>query len=285
MRHGYVAVNDNGRQLSRSLFGKFDDAALLTDRGAGFVFFDDFHRFPNKAVGASATDLSGEFAGVSYWLSGDATAGASWAQSATVPGGVVAFTGGTADNESAAVQWDGAGVLLAATSIRRLGFEARFKASSITSGMNFIGLLDVATIAEDVPILDNGSDSAPVSDNNLIGFFRSDADEGNLNVVYKADGQTVQIPSGLLDYATLVADTFVKVGFLIDFTADASKRVKFFKNGVENTTTYLTGANLTATTFPSDAVLCPTFAHKNTQASATAITGSLDWVAMMVEYA
>ena len=129
-----------------------------------------------------------------------------------------------------------------------LWFEARIKVSSIADQGLFVGLAAEADIAVDF-LADNSA--ALVSTADCIGFHA--------------------VQTGV---HTLVADTYVKLGFKFNPIADTSERIKFYVNGVE-TTTPVTGANIAAATFPDSVNLALMLTNKTGEG----VTKSLvvDW--------
>lgn len=70
--------------------------------------------------------------------------------------------------------------------------------------------------------------------------------------------------------AVPVADTFLKLGFIYDPTAPATKRIKVYVDNVEEGT-YVTSTNIEAATFPDAEALTFRAGFKNT----TAVAGEL----------
>lgn len=170
-------------------------------------------------------------------------------------GGACKITTGGTDNNEAIVQFGGADAAAVfrisdgAGEQKKLFFECRVKADTVTDAKAgfFVGLAASGVAAADGLIADDGT----LADKDLIGFFRPEGDGDGVDFVYRKNGQAVQ--TAIADVATIAADTYVKLGFIYDPAAVASKKIAVFVNGVEQNT-YVTAANIAAATFP-DAVL------------------------------
>jgi hypothetical protein len=150
-----------------------------------------------------------------------------------------------------------------------LWFEARIKVSSIADQGLFVGLAAEADIAVDF-LADNSA--ALVSTADCVGFHVLTATPAAVGVVYQKGGAAyTAVQTGV---HTLVADTYVKLGFKFNPIADTSERIKFYVNGVE-TTTPVTGANIAAATFPDSVNLALMLTNKTGEG----VTKSLvvDW--------
>ena len=164
-----------------------------------------------------------------------------------------------------------------AADAKKLWFEARFKISTIADDVSsfFIGLAAAARCA-DKGVFQAGQgatvDSA-LADAAMIGFWRPDADGDGLSAAYHANGQTAS--EIISDAHTLVADTYVKAGFVYDPDFDAAQRIKFYINGTEQTT-YITSTLIAAAAFPDAEAMSPVVGIMNDDGS-TASTLTLDW--------
>jgi hypothetical protein len=103
---------------------------------------------------------------------------------------------------------------------------------------------------------DDGDD---ISDIDFVGFFARDDDGDTVDFIYQKTGQAFVTTIDAAD--TLVAATWVKLGFFYDPDADTANRIKIFVNGAEQTT-YVTGTNIAAATFPDGEHLSPLIAAK-----------------------
>lgn len=159
-----------------------------------------------------------------------------------------------------------------------LAFEARFQVSSVADDVMavFLGLAEEATPANDCKVDDTGV----MVDKDFIGFDSVHTNGGTtgtnavLGFRYKKNGQTQQTVITTLQ--TMVASTWYKVGFVYDPSQPTEKRIRIFLDGAEQST-YVTGANIAAATFPDGEELVPTFISK--AGAATASNLILDWVA------
>jgi hypothetical protein len=180
-------------------------------------------------------------------------------------GGVMQLTEAT-DNEGASI----ATVALPfqiSTSHNSLWFEARVKFSSIadTTFGAFIGLIDAATLSATVPIAAAGT----LADENFVGWHRLEGDGDKADFVYKADGVT-QVTNEA-DAATLVADTYIRLGFKYDGPAGI---LYHYVDGVKSATSY-TMASAAGTDFPNDVRLGMVAA--TLAATSSTYTLDMDW--------
>ena len=127
-----------------------------------------------------------------------------------------------------------------------------------------MGLADTSILAVAIPLTTAGA----VADINAVGFHRKEADGNIADFVYKANG--VSVVEQIADAATLVADTFIKVGFYFD----GETTLTTYVDGVANSTTK-TIPNATGTDFPADVTLGPIIAQMNASGSPGTLT--IDW--------
>lgn len=220
---------------SSILFSRFD--AMERD-GRVITQFEDFSSFRFGVPGSTET----------YWSGGWKAIGT--ATNATFTR-VDAATGGctltlTADNEYLHMNKSSNPFEISRTS-QPLAFEARLKVSSIADTVTdfFVGLGKPMTLTTIVPITTTAGDLAT---EDLVGIYRSGADGDELNsVCCSADATHTTIQDGL---TTLVADTYVKVGFLWDPTR-GDYNLRFFVNGVPSATTHTVSATA-GDTFPNN---------------------------------
>lgn len=262
-----------GRSLSPGLwrgFPKQNEERIFGPRNAYF-FYDDFLSGVSDATVTTAA----------YHAPYDlfAESGASFTGSTDVDGGAVQMVAGTTADANCIMNL-GAGVLPFVISDGSsedylLCFEARIKISTIADDVSsfFVGLAD-ARAADSIITTSQGStiDSA-WGNTDMIGYWRGDDDGDGLNFGYGATGQTAQ--QVLADAHTLVADTFVKVGFRYDPKAIAAERISLWVNGSKKST-YVTATNIAAATFPDDEEMTMVAAIMNDDGS-TASTLSIDW--------
>jgi len=74
--------------------------------------------------------------------------------------------------------------------------------------------------------------------------------------------------------ATLVADTFIKLGFVYDPAAEPTKRIKVYVDGVEQST-YVTATDIATATFPDGEEMAPMAYVSAASASDGILT--MDW--------
>jgi len=155
---------------------------------------------------------------------------------------------------------------------KKLWFEARWKKSSITDNQcaMFIGL------TEEARAVDNGlltDDAGILADIDHIGFNVAHDNGEELNWAYTKAGQVDTEVIAAMD--SLVADTYVKTGFVYDPARDTANRIAAYLNNVEQST-YVTGTNIAAATFPDAEEMCFSAGSKNGEATATNF--DIDWI-------
>jgi hypothetical protein len=162
------------------------------------------------------------------------------------------------------------------TSVRRcVAFECRIKKSSIATNDAgfFVGLADEGQAADNTLV---DTTHALEASSNFLGFHCAAGTSGAIvNFVHAAAaGSAVTL---LASAATMVADTWIKLGFLYmpGNRVDASKRLKIFVDGVEQST-YGTNATCALATFPSAVNLAPLAYFKNGSGS-NAQTAHMDF--------
>lgn len=151
-----------------------------------------------------------------------------------------------------------------------LVFEARVKSSTIADTKHgfFLGLIEDVAPTAILPIAAAGT----LSDNNLVGFHRLEGDGDKVDTVYKAN--TVTAVTVQADAATLVADTYIKLGMV--FNRGNDNTLRYYSNGVELTTSKLI-PSAAGTDFPNDVRLGWIFAVLNATAT-TPGDASIDWI-------
>ena len=152
-----------------------------------------------------------------------------------------------------------------------LWFEARIKVASITATYNafFIGLGEAGMVGNDAAITDT-TGVPKVLD--LIGFSKLSAD-GEVDIVYtKASGALQTLATGV---GTMVADTYMNLGFYYNPDALSTKRITFYVDNVECNTYVTRTLQDDGTNFPGGEELNAVLATKNAASAASAYT--LDW--------
>jgi hypothetical protein len=231
----------------------------------GWVFFDDFINMPALSIDA---DLHKYAAYIDT--------GGTITQGAASEYGELAIATDTTDNDEAWISTGGntgglAKFILQASAVpHTIAFEARWKKSSITTGGTFVGFGEEGLAAANT-IADTGS----IADKDYIGFFTPEADPDGTDFVYnKESGANPTI--NIADAHTIVADTYVKTGFLYHYLNPDDKQIKSFINGVRQGT-YVTKTQVDdATNFPGGEEMALLAGVKNTSAAANTLT--LDWI-------
>lgn len=256
---------NSGRGPSPAIWADFDKADLLRPGLSNHVF-DDFVNV------ASDVSLYYHSSG-NVWKTIEDT-GSTVAQLATAGRiGALALTTDSTDNDEIYMQYGSATTnlfKLDASSGTKFWYECRFKVSVITDSTYdlIVGLAEEGAAAADAI-----TDADAYVDKDFIGFRVPAADGNGLDVFWKKSGQTeVEL---IADAATLVADTYVKVGLVFDPNESVDKRLKFYVNGTE-LSTYGTYTQMAAATFPSGEELTPFFALKAASGAVRVLT--IDWV-------
>jgi hypothetical protein len=235
-----------------------------------FGFFDNFHSF-------QATTAEGPY----RILEGTGCSIEQIADTATEKGLIQLAIDGNAANDEAVLQWGrglGAPFLLANND---LVFETRLSVSAITAAKWSwaVGLGEVSMGATDGLFADT---TGALADKNFIGFVHLQAEGAAVDGAYKADGQTYQdgaTKTKLNAIATMVADTYVKLGFRYKAIP---KTVEYFVNGAlagtASAPARLTASEIDAATFPDDVLLAPIIGIKDIAGNA-ALNMKVDWIA------
>lgn len=263
-------ATDTTRFLSDAVWSHFKFDEILRDPTAGFFHMEDFQYCPRTfdASGGAVTGSWKDFMLYAYQGGTMTDAG--------LLGGAVTI-GSDGDNEGVALGPGGGGVFLDDSgTYGKCCFEVRLKTSTVTDTKHgiFAGLLETAAIGAAVPIATDGT----IADKNCIGFWRREGDGDQFDFIYKADGQTMQAPLTDMISGGLAADTFVKLGFVFDPLEATAKRIKVYINNVEQST-YVTGTNIDAATFPDDAFMGLCLAVMNATGT-TPGTTTVDWIAV-----
>lgn len=258
----------NGTGLSPRLWSRVTGSIMEGDGSKRlFLVGDDFASVKNADT---YTDLYSEHGYTSYIDTGGTLLGL-----ADENGGVLALTtDGTDEDEIWLSSGDGTQQLGQISDTAGAdyitAFEIRYKINTIANAAmsHFVGLASPGLAAANTMVDATGVLKATSA---FIGF-RTLLDGDAISFTYQAASQTVQ--DKISGVHVPVADTFVKLGFLYDPYAVTEKRIKVFVNNVEQST-YVTGANIAAATFPDAEALAFLAGYKNT----TAVAGELaiDW--------
>jgi len=269
---GHNAQNTTGQ--SPRLWGQVTGTMMSSCGDKRLVLYgDDFGAIHHSGT---MTDLYSE---IPYVLYADDTSNHTAVGAADEKGGVLqlGIDGSAAANEEIGIEaGDGTGQLLqisdTAADAHLTAFECRIKASSITTGQ--LGL--IAGLASPGTIGNGGivdTSGIPKAASAFIGF-NIKADDGNaIDFCYQGAAQTRQ--DTIEGAGVPTADTFIKLGFIYDPGAAASKRITTYVDNVEQST-YVTSTNIAAATFPDAEALTFVFGMKGI-AGSVALEDAIDW--------
>lgn len=257
-----------GAGLSPRLWSRMSGQGMTPDgQVPGFMVGDNFL---NTKIDADNTN------GYGYY----ADTGGSVTQLATASGGVVRIATDNTDNDEV---WISAGAATGvfgavsdtAGSDKLTIFEARFRVGQVTNAYNiFVGLSE-----EGLAAADTITDAGALASKDLLGFWVLEADGDALNFGYRKAGQTAQ--TTISGVQALTASTWYKVGFVYDPKAPTANRITVYVNNEEQST-YVTGTNIAAATFPDGEEL--TFLAGLKNGAGTAHSLDIDWWAFFQEY-
>ena len=249
-------TSNTDRDRSPALWGNYPDGTALGNRDRVYHFKPDLYNCPVFASTVAQMGLiTLQDTGVT--ISGDPT-----------QPGVMQWGGMDADNDAGIITAAGnvgTAFLLSDSDPRDLWFEVGLRKSSIgnNSMAFFAGLTEEGMATATDTLLT--TDSAALKDKDLIGFHVTQAAGATVTFVYNkasAGGVTVKIAS----LATMVAATFIKLGFRYRWRNPTERRIEIFVNN-QVQSTYVTGANIAAATFPDGEELVPTLAFKKGEAT------------------
>lgn len=251
------------------IWGDCPVAEIALDPNVGVGFFDDFVGVPQF------TDND-----TSYFngYAGYVDTGTTFKPQAGVVGGIIEVANNDADNDEAVLSVNAPAFQVSDTDGDDLSlwFEARVKRASIADNAcaMFVGLAwdhgNGVSVAKTLCLTDNDGALGAFS---FLGFHVDAANGDAIDFVYKADSQTAAVLIAGVDVP--VADTFAKLGFRYDPSADTAKRITIFVDGVEQST-YVTGTIIEAVTFPDAEPMAPTWAAKT--GSTAASKAQMDWI-------
>lgn len=236
-----------------------------------FGFYDDFLCYGGTSLDQGYYILG---TGTGTCLPADTNLDTSTAAQKLATGlGIVNFLA-TADNDEAILAWGGSASgadfkLDPAYGFGDLCFECRWLSDIllVDDWAWFIGLIEAGGQAT-AQCFDVNQDPAATDDH--LGFIKLMADTTGVDTYCITQGGASNL--GTVDIHTNVASQYVKLGFRYEA---ASHKVKFFINGVEQTSFMINGKTATAGTFPDDTFMTPIVCVVTDQA--TDMTGKLDW--------
>lgn len=247
-------------------------AHRLDDPSQVGFFFDDFQNFSQHVSDQDVQQYS------SYIDTGVTLKQLAVEDRSEGEYGLLEVAGNDADNDEGSIITGGNSGTLALISDTSgqdfmLGFECRIKKASIADNALafFIGLSEEGLAAADTLVNDTGE----VADKDFIGFQVLHAEGEQVNSIFRKAGQAKQTVKANVE--TLVADTWVKLGFLWQPGEVTAQRIAFFVNGVKQAD-YVTGTQIAAATFPDGEELALLLATKVGAAAESKF--QMDWWAV-----
>ncbi len=223
---------------------------LKENFGLGMIFEDDFMNFSQHISDQDVQQYS------SY-----IDTGVTIKATPTNRYGEIEVAGNDADNDEGSITTGGgSGVLAVITddgTAGKLWFECRIKKASVADNALafFVGLSEEGMAIADALVNDTGALKTTAD---FIGFRVLQDNGEELDFVWQKASQTAV---EFANIATLVADTYVKLGFVYDHTQPGANRITVFVNGLA-ISTFGTSTQLAAATFPSGEELALLLATK-----------------------
>lgn len=268
---GYNGVSTVGP--SQAIWSRMVTGMSAPEGSPGFVVGDDFLTgagvLATSAVTIPTADVMAYSPYYAYLDSGTSLSRVS------AQGGVLRLACTTSDNDMVAIHSGLFGEIsrTAGESVltcfeTRLRLPTQVSVGSVAVGLGALEIVaDGGLVANSGEIINTGG--------GFIGFRSVDATPSVLDFGYKISGQAALTET--VDAAhTAVADTFVKLGFVYDPQAPASKRITAYVNGAEVTSAYVTDTAMAAATFPNSVMMGIVIAAK-TDASTERLL-DIDWV-------
>lgn len=265
-----ISTADTGRGPSMAIWASCPVLQIIEDPSKGLYFFDDFVNPPSLSADSAST-MYDTYIDTSNTILGLAGTTANY-------GGILRLSADATDNDAPVVTTGGGAgspfiIGNTAGTAFKLWFEGRIRKSSITDNQAafFLGLAQAGTAADNGLLEDDTGDV--VNSISVIGFRVKNDNGEELDFVYQDAAQTA--PTEVIaNISAMVADTWIKLGFVYDPAETADKKIKIFVNGAEQST-YVTTTNIDAATFPENDGLTPTVGLKTGEA--TAVTLDMDW--------
>jgi hypothetical protein len=172
---------------------------------------------------------------------------------------------------------------------RKLWFEMRVKKEDVTDDTAaFYGLAWNNASGSEAPVDGtlladtSGALLTGTSGQSIIGFHVDIAAASTVDFVHGAEGQTPIVAEAGI--ATLVADTYMKLGFKYDpGKNESSGLIEIWIDGTAIATKEVTSAIIAGATFPTDEVMTPAWVQKIVGTANTG--GAIDWWAVCQELA
>ena len=226
------------RSPSPILWNKVDFAKMAEDPAFGVAQFDDFQNsivHQEEAARTAWTSGIGHISGDINWQGFTETAlVADVALQADNDGVLMLDTDGTDDDTVGITGGDNTiGVFKTpaiGASKSDFVFETRVKVSTITDGdlSVFVGLMEPGKLSNGSPLGAAGA----LADVDYIGFHITEADGDAISVVYnEASAGTAQTTA--VSGTTLVAGTYVRLGFKLSTVGAGTAEIRFFIDGVD----------------------------------------------------
>lgn len=232
-----------GKKLSPALWSALNEVNVSPDGGGGFFYGDDFGNFGQIAASTTGTAHQGYgcFTSAACTIKGLATARdrIQFSHDNTSNLDSTLTSGGNTGNLC--------NIDVTAGSERLLIFEAKFSLGQVSDTYNwFVGLSEEGCAALHGVFASGGN---ALADKDRLGFWILSGDGDALKFGYHKAGGGTAVTIGTYGTA-LTAATDYNVGFVYNPLAHTSKRIRWFVNNVEQSS-YVTGAQMAAATFPS----------------------------------
>lgn len=207
----YTGKNSEAGPSPR-IWSRFNLISGVADRNIGCELFDDFRAFH----GTVAANVGSYASGIGGYRTFEDT-NCSVKPLATEAGGVIELATDGTDNQDVNVSTSGMAtgvscvIKSAANGGKRVAFETRINVSAIVTQNIFLGLGEEGLAANNGIFGDTGT----IADKDLVGFFVAEGAGATVLARYNkagAGGVTTSVATA----ATLVADTWVKLGFTFE---------------------------------------------------------------------
>ncbi len=190
--------------------------------------------------------------------------------------GAIQVGGNDLDNDEGSISFrDQTSQIQKGSATGGVWFECRIKKASIADNALalFAGLgYDTGTLAHLARANTLIDDTGVLGAYSYLGFNTVHAAGETVNFVYRAEGQAITTP--IAGVATMVADTYMNLGFKYHPQNKRAERIKVYVNGAVQST-YVTEANIAAATFPDGEKMAPLIATKVGASAESLFT--IDW--------
>jgi hypothetical protein len=248
-------ANTEGYGPSPKIWARCPVIEMIADPNVGYHFFDDFlnhsDHTSDQSVQAYDTYVDNDAQGIAR-----AGIAAPFTPGGGVGGILLVDSNGT-DNDEFVMSQFGAPWMItddvdatAAPIAKKLWFECRIAVESIANNAAgwFVGLAhdfgDGVSVAKTLCLTDDDHALGAFS---FLGFHVDAANGDAIDAVYKSEDGAATV--NIAEIQVPVIDTWYKLGFVYDPQAPTAKRIRWFVNGAEQTT-YVTGTQIAAATFP-----------------------------------